>query len=318
MNSITLVILFYNHKMWVQHIMDDAFLQQNVDIIFSDDASTDGTYEEIQKYLETRSYNGVQRTVNCQRSPTNLGIVRHINTILPQIQTEFVAFVGADDRLAPDFCKVVLKNFTNGVTCVTANQYRIDESGNSIDKSGWSGKNIPSVRDVIANESFGVPSAGSMFRTSAITKFGDIPEELDNDDEQILFRAIIEGKRKVTTEHLFFYRVHSRSLSAWHRDYGMSRSEHLRRGRQEELNRIKNLQCWKKLLGSISLAHDKKNELYDMIDARTRVHEKKLRILAGDSKGVSDLFYLYFVFRLIPFRNALRYLIGRKIRLLRW
>lgn len=97
----TVMLLTYNQEPYVAAAVQ-ALLAQNcepVDILISDDASTDGTAKAIEAALS--GYSGPHR-VRVNQNPHNLGIARHINRCMEMIGTDIVIAAAGDDISMPD------------------------------------------------------------------------------------------------------------------------------------------------------------------------------------------------------------------------
>jgi glycosyltransferase involved in cell wall biosynthesis len=92
--SATLVIVSYNHARYVEQCLDSAFAQTYDDlrVIIFDDCSTDNSVEVIESYLDRT---GAEATFIAHQ--VNRGLCATLNEALQLIDTEFVAFISADD-----------------------------------------------------------------------------------------------------------------------------------------------------------------------------------------------------------------------------
>lgn len=310
MNTVTLAVLMYNQKRWVEDILSDCVAQGADVLIVSDDASTDGTFEEITNVI-SRLRPLIHVKLIVRKNVTNQGIVGHVNAILQLLETELFTLVAGDDRLHPDYVHRLKKSFVSDVTAATSNQLRINEQGRIIDRSDWADGSLRSLRDIVASENFGVPSAGTMFRTSSITKYGPISQDLLNEDDQILFRAVVEGRRTVLRDYLFFYRVHSGSLSAWHRNFLIPSDELRISIMREENNRISNLASWRNVLLESSLQERLVEDLCRFIDVRMKMHNKKIINASSYAQNLGVRTFKDLRFRTPLLVRWIRFRIGR-------
>jgi glycosyltransferase involved in cell wall biosynthesis len=310
MNTVTLAVLMYNQKGWVEDILSDCVAQGADVLIFSDDASTDGTFEEITKVI-SRLKPMIRAKLIVRKNVTNQGIVGHVNAILQLVETELFTLVAGDDRLHPEYVRCLKKSFVSDVTAATVNQLRINEQGRIIDRSDWAEGSVRKLREIVESEGFGVPSAGTMFRTSSIIKYGPISQHLLNEDDQILFRALVEGRRNVLKDYLFYYRVHSGSLSAWHRNFLMPSNELKIAIRREENNRISNLYSWRSVLLESSLAEQQVEDLCRLIDIRIKLHNKKILDISRNRQNFGAQALKDVSLRAPLLVRAMRFRIGR-------
>ena len=77
----TLCVFFYNQEDYVEDTIRGALSQTytNLEIILSDDCSTDNTYSTIEKTIA--GYKG-PHTIVVNRNKKNMGLVPHVNKVL--------------------------------------------------------------------------------------------------------------------------------------------------------------------------------------------------------------------------------------------
>ena len=93
---VTLTLYTYNQQEFVYDAVLSALRQtyQPLQIIISDDCSTDNTVEVVQRAIsEVESVHEVLVNVN----ETNLGILGHLNKIVPMARGEFIVGGAGDD-----------------------------------------------------------------------------------------------------------------------------------------------------------------------------------------------------------------------------
>ncbi len=96
---ISLVIPIYNTKAYLKDCLDSVLAQTlpDLQIILVDDGSTDGSAAIAQEYAKQDKRIEVYRQTHAgQSAARNLG--------LSHAQGDYIAFVDADDTLAPDWC----------------------------------------------------------------------------------------------------------------------------------------------------------------------------------------------------------------------
>jgi glycosyltransferase involved in cell wall biosynthesis len=94
---VSVVVLTYNHSKFISETIDSVLMQDycNLEIIVSDDCSTDSTKEILRRIEE------LNNNVICNFNSFNLGIVRNINIALSKCRGELIAFLGGDDLFLP-------------------------------------------------------------------------------------------------------------------------------------------------------------------------------------------------------------------------
>ena len=101
--SATVVVTGYNQEAFIREAIMGALAQDQdrLEIILSDDGSSDRTYAIMQ--TEANSYRG-SHTVILNRNPHNLGIVHHVNRLFELASSEFIIFCHGDDISLPASC----------------------------------------------------------------------------------------------------------------------------------------------------------------------------------------------------------------------
>ncbi|MDA0813086.1 MAG: glycosyltransferase [Verrucomicrobia bacterium] len=97
-SGITVVLPNYNHAQFLPEAIDSVLNQScpPTRFIVVDDASTDGSLAVIDRYASH------DKRINIVRHAVNQGVVRSTNDCLKSINTEYVMFVAADDKIMPD------------------------------------------------------------------------------------------------------------------------------------------------------------------------------------------------------------------------
>lgn len=98
----TFVIPNYNHARYLPECLEAIFAQKNAvaKIIFIDDASNDESWSVAGGLLEGMD------NVTIVRHAENQGVVACLNEGLALVDTPYVAFTAADDRLLPQFLEI--------------------------------------------------------------------------------------------------------------------------------------------------------------------------------------------------------------------
>lgn len=102
MVNVSIIVPVYNAKNYIKRCLDSCVSQtlQDIEIIVVDDASTDGTGEIVQKYVE--EYPNRVKAIFQQK---NSGYCTGINTGLKHAQGQYIVFVEADDWVELDTCE---------------------------------------------------------------------------------------------------------------------------------------------------------------------------------------------------------------------
>ncbi|MBC7566518.1 MAG: glycosyltransferase [Pedobacter sp.] len=97
---VSVVIVTFNAENTLQNCLDSIYQQDTdlIEIIVIDGASKDATVKILQQN---------NSRITFWKSESDSGIYDAMNKALPYISTKHVIFLGADDRLLPDFSKML-------------------------------------------------------------------------------------------------------------------------------------------------------------------------------------------------------------------
>lgn len=204
----TLLLLTYQQERYVRDAVRGALAQtyRPLQIIISDDCSTDGTMAVIQD--ELRDYAGPHRVV-VNRNPTRL-VHHHIGAIMPAVEGDYLVLACGDDECLPDRVAVtVAAHQRTGADVITANSEVIDAAGGLLGLF-----RDPKEEPDLSLERFVVePTAmchgASMSWSMELWRaFGPV-EEIRTFDWVIPFWGLLRGGNFFISEPLLRYRVHT-------------------------------------------------------------------------------------------------------------
>ena len=209
---ISYVVTTYNIEKFVEESIRSAFSQtySPLEIVLSDDCSTDRTFEIIKELAE--QYNGPHRIV-LNRNEVNLGITKHMNKAYLGIATgEIIVAAHGDDVSAADRTEKsyeFLKAHPE-FTAVSFSMEAVNENGTHI-------KGHSAVVDTIHTYTFehpgNIPAPSRCFYKKVMEVFGPLNDDCPTEDELISFRALLLGKNAFLPDCLVKYRKHSNSSS---------------------------------------------------------------------------------------------------------
>ena len=95
---VSVMVVSYNQSSYIEQALQSILEQDypNVEIVVSDDASSDGTQDIIRRVAERAG-----GRVRLLMQPINLGITDNCNVALRACQGDYVAFMGGDDYFLP-------------------------------------------------------------------------------------------------------------------------------------------------------------------------------------------------------------------------
>ena len=193
--TLTLIVLAYRQENVIQHAAESALAQKGkaIEVIISDDASPDDTFEIIQKCAA--NYNGPHRIIT-RRNSINLGITEHLNSLIEIAQGELIMLMAGDDISMPDRAMLVTEAWEKS-------KRKIDLIASDVIDMGVDGINygITKVDDLAKWKCIGdwthkrpyVIGAGHTITKRLWTNFGPISNDCIQEDQVNTLRAILAG-----------------------------------------------------------------------------------------------------------------------------
>lgn len=207
---VTFALFAYNQKMFIREAIEGALAQSYspLEIILSDDCSTDGTFDLIRDIVAT--YSG-PHSIRLNRNPANLGIAGHLNFLMSLVKSDFVVVAAGDDISLPDrTVKLVSAWLNSGRQMKSIHSYAADMNehgeltGNLRRGSEDSKLSSPFEH---SKTNIGVLGATHGWDMSLINNFQPILESVVNEDVILPARASITGCVGFVSETLVKYRV---------------------------------------------------------------------------------------------------------------
>jgi glycosyltransferase involved in cell wall biosynthesis len=147
---VTLYIIAYNHSHYIADAIKSALSQtySPLQIVISDDASTDDTYDIIRR--TTIDYEGPHE-IKILRSKTNLGISRHISKVLSECDGEWIVASAGDDYSESNRVKVIIDCVSADPDLLLIESYlrEVDSDGNEMYINTLNDKNKSQDRSII-------------------------------------------------------------------------------------------------------------------------------------------------------------------------
>ncbi|MDP5081486.1 MAG: glycosyltransferase family 2 protein [Winogradskyella sp.] len=119
---VSIIILTYNSSKYVLETLESAKAQsyRNIELIVSDDCSTDNTVEICEIWIEANKDCFIKSEIIC--TETNTGIPANCNRALNNAKGEWIKYIAGDDILEKE-CITSFVNF-----CLSEPKARIVES----------------------------------------------------------------------------------------------------------------------------------------------------------------------------------------------
>lgn len=207
---VTFALFAYNQEEYIRESVEAAFAQtyEPLEIILSDDCSTDRTFEIMREMV--KKYAGRHKII-LNKNGKNQGIAAHINTVMNLVSSEFVVVAAGDDISEPERTAELV-----GVWLSSSRQsLSIHSSVQDIDRSGKLTGNIrkggsdESLNDLVtqASSNVWVLGAAHAWDMQLIRNFPPILKKVVNEDIVLPARAALLGRVQFVDKPLVRYRT---------------------------------------------------------------------------------------------------------------
>jgi glycosyltransferase involved in cell wall biosynthesis len=220
MPLVTFALFSFNQESYIRDALEAAFAQdyKALEIIISDDFSTDKTFEIIMEV--TSSYKGPHKII-LNRNSKNLGangFGAHVNKVLEIAVGELIIFAAGDDISLPQrVSKLVEKWLESGkpsgslhsaVEILSVNQ---KITGTKI--HGNTHFSTQTLVECIRNGATGLLGCSHAITSDIYKKFGPLINGVVAEDRCLAFRSFLLGKILYHPESLVKYRIHDNNMS---------------------------------------------------------------------------------------------------------
>lgn len=219
---ISVVVITYNSEKTVVETLDSILNQsyQNIELIISDDASTDNTVDTVKKWITCNSGRFYKSLV--ETSDTNQGVVKNVNRGVSVSSGDYVQIIAGDDILLNDALTIKYHN-SDEDKCIVVTKVKVFGEATRI-----------SAMEKICEESYKILKKDSktQFKKLLINNYivapcwGFVPRKVYEqiglyderfnmiEDYPFLIKLLSNGYRfKFVDEVTALYRVHSASVS---------------------------------------------------------------------------------------------------------
>ncbi len=205
---VSIIVAVYNQLNVVKQALESIINQtyENIEIIVSDDCSTDGTQEVLSRIASTNP------KIRLFLQEKNLGITNNYNFLAAKVNGKYVAVFAGDDVMCPEKIEkqiVLLENNPDSSFChhaVTILGYTSNKIQGVITHKYVNG--ITTIHDVLRN--LGIPGAMSIVcRRTALKVPVFSPDIPTASDWLFIIHLTMTGKGLYIEEPLCFYRKDS-------------------------------------------------------------------------------------------------------------
>ncbi|MEP7099908.1 MAG: glycosyltransferase [Burkholderiales bacterium] len=207
MPSTTLILLACNQQATARAAADSCLAQigDPLEIVLSDDASSDGTFAELQAAVA--AYRGPHR-VRARRNPVNLGIGAHYNQLLAETSGELIVTAAGDDFSLPHRVQrlrdawensgrnldLIASHFIDMAPDGALGPHVVTDDLATLTLAGWCAKRPYTV------------GATHAFTRRMMQRFGPFIENIWYEDPVMALRALAGGGAITLREPLVHYR----------------------------------------------------------------------------------------------------------------
>ncbi len=217
---VSLVVRTYQAEKFIKAAINGAFNQtySPLEIIFSDDASTDTTFEIIEKAVA--NYKG-NHSIVVNRNDKQSGIGSHFNKIAFEIaKGDWIVIADGDDISLPNRVERLMDFADENIAAIHHNNFVIDENSTLIDYE----ENFENALTTLSKNNIektikkGVRLRGATMclNKKMIQLFGKLNDDIVHEDIVFAYRAQSFGKIVYINEKLIEYREHINSVSYNH------------------------------------------------------------------------------------------------------
>ncbi len=204
----TMLLISYNQAHCLRQAIEGALAQDypNLEIVVSDDCSTDASFAVIEATL--RDYSGPHHLI-VQRNDTNLGIGGNIDQAVRRSSGELIFITAGDDISLPQRVSRVVQFWlerNRQPELIAAHLIDMDPDGTTRD--------VIAIDDLAAWRSLDdwvrrpphVIGAAQAWTRRLFDRFGGLPAGIVGEDMMMAFRAVADGRAVTLPEPLVKYR----------------------------------------------------------------------------------------------------------------
>lgn len=211
---VTFALFSFNQEQFIREAVEAALAQsyEPLEIIISDDCSTDASFEIISDIAAT--YSG-PHNLRIYKNDKNLGVCAHVNSVFGKANGALFVGAAGDDVSLQDRVEKVAEFWQKTNASAVYNEATIiDGASNTVGewKLPQSDSNVV-IGDALRKIVF--YGAGAAYDKSVFDKFGPLPLDVRNEDYNLAFRSALMNGLAYINEPLIRYRQHSQNLSFW-------------------------------------------------------------------------------------------------------
>ncbi len=210
----TFILCAYNQEKYVTEAVIGALSQtySPLQIIFSDDCSTDNTFEIMSNIIS--NYDGPHK-ITLNKNSSNLGIGAHINRLMELAEGDYIIASAGDDISDKERTEVIMNAFMNSekpTYSIWSKARYIDSNGFLVDKE-FPGNTSDYTEISISRNIKPLIGATHAWHRDTFSFFGPLMPEVVFEDNAISFRSFLLGNILYIDKCLVSYRTHQANLT---------------------------------------------------------------------------------------------------------
>lgn len=211
---VTFALFAYNQERYIREAVEGAFAQtyEPLEIILSDDCSSDRTFEIMQEMAA--EYEG-PHDVRARRNPKNMNVAPHVLKVLREAKGDFFVLAAGDDVSDPLRTKKIIEFFQEtGATGVHSGCRLIDDVGNVIAEKYIATGDLHVRYWFHVDQSSFVHGATSAYSRKVMNYFPERQYNTHGEDGLLTTAILANGLSiRCLEDKLVDYRTHAAALS---------------------------------------------------------------------------------------------------------
>ena len=284
---VSILLLTYNQERFVREAIQSALYQtyKPLEVILSDDCSTDRTFEIIEE--EASVYSGPHKII-INRNLKNIGLAGNLNRAWELSSGQLIVAHAGDDVSVPWRVEKLVRRWQKQVPpvdLVCSYFEEIDVEGNP---TGFIKKEVtyfPDTSQNVIKWRCGATGACAAYSRKLYEKYGHLDTRVYQEDQVYSFRAWIESGIAVVEEPLVKHRTHDASITVMGRNVKKIRDAAQRRisRRKGDENTLAIAEEW---LRAWQIRGGDENQKNIESALRHLVRLRQLKLLAHDATRV--------------------------------
>ncbi len=192
---VTFALFAYNQERFIREAVEGAFAQtyQPLEIILSDDCSSDRTFEIMEEMAA--AYTGPHR-VRVRRNAVNVGIGGHVSAVAAAAEGDFIVLAAGDDISSPERVHTLADEWLRSgrnIMAIESGYQDIDADSNALGIIDFTHRPPSMTKENVAEHGGFLVGATTAYDKRVFTRFSPLLDFIHHEDRALLFRALLLG-----------------------------------------------------------------------------------------------------------------------------